>query len=391
MKIRTSFKLFTVLCFLGLAGWRVIGFPNFMNLYALDARSKPELRTNCAICHAPEGRRTDPNFLTEFGRVFKANGNVITSQMRDQFSSLFNAADKEVSTAPMDTIKLSTEQVIINITVKDAKGKYVTGLDRQAFTLLEDGREQEVTQFLGEDAPIAVAVVIDTSGSTLEKDLDRINKSVLDLANRLYPDDVLAIYAFGQGGVQQVRDYASSIRDLKPLLKQLKGKGNTPLYDAVLRATEDLRQRPERRRAIILISDGADTASQSTLHEAARETFLAGVSIYSVDLINTKSASKRSPERQAGAVALRQLAEETGGRYITAQGGFFTGGAFFLTSRGKLKQIFTDLIDEWHKQYTITYEPANTRSIGRWRTIRINMEQADLVARTRLGYREGVQ
>lgn len=356
-----------------------------MNQYALDARAKPELRTNCAICHAPEGKQTDPNFLTSFGRTFKANGNTITAEMRDIFTDLFTAADKEISSQPVETIKLSTEQVVINITVKDAKGKYVTGLDQQAFTLLEDGRAQDVAKFLGEDAPLAIAVVIDTSGSTLDKDMDRINKSVLDLANRLFPDDVLAIYAFGEGGVQQIRDYASSIKDLKPLLKQLKGKGDTPLYDAVLRATEDLRQRPERRRAMILISDGADTTSQKTLHEAGRETFLAGVSIYSVDLVNTKRESKRSPERQAGAVALRQLAEETGGRYITATGGFFT------TSRGKLKKIFTDLIDEWHKQYTMIYEPENVRRAGRWRTIRVTMEQADLSARTRLGYREGVQ
>ncbi len=381
----TSLKLLTLLCFLTMAAWSALGHPNFMNLFALDPRSKPELRTNCAVCHTPEGRQTDPNFLTSFGRSFKANNHTITAEMRDIFTELFVAADKEISAQPVDTIKLSTEQVVINITVKNAKGKYVTGLDRQAFSLLEDGKEQEVAQFLGEDAPLAVAVVIDTSGSTLDKDLDRINKSVLDLANRLRPDDVLAIYAFGDGSVQQIRDYASSVRDLKPLLKRLKGKGDTPLYDAVLRATEDLRQRPERRRTMILISDGADTTSQKTLHEAGRETFLAGVSIYSVDLVNTKSEAKRSPERQAGATALRQLAEETGGRYITATGGFF------VTSRGQLKKIFTDLIDEWHKQYTMIYEPGNMRRSGRWRTIRVSMEQADLNARTRLGYREGVQ
>ncbi len=385
MTKRTSLKLLTLLCFLMMAAWSVLGHPNFMNLFALDPRSKPELRTNCAVCHMPEGRQTDPNFLTSFGRSFKANNHTITAGMREIFTELFVAADKEISAQPVDTIKLSTEQVVINITVKNAKGKYVTGLDRQAFSLLEDGKEQDVAKFLGEDAPLAVAVVIDTSGSTLDKDLDRINKSVLDLANRLRPDDVLAIYAFGDGSVQQIRDYASSVRDLKPLLKQLKGKGDTPLYDAVLRATEDLRQRPERRRTMILISDGADTTSQKTLHEAGRETFLAGVSIYSVDLVNTKSEARRSPERQAGATALRQLAEETGGRYITATGGFFT------TSRGQLKKIFTDLIDEWHKQYTMIYEPGNMRRSGRWRTIRVSMEQADLNARTRLGYREGVQ
>lgn len=360
-------------------------YPNFLNQYAVDPRSKPDLRTNCSICHLPDGKKSDPNFLSDFGKEFKAQGNKITNEMKDRFSWLFIPVDKEISSAPLDVVKVTTDQVVINITVKDAKGRYVTGLDQRAFSVLEDGLKQDVSVFQGEDASIAVAVVIDTSGSTLAEDLDRIQKSVLDLANRLYPEDVLSIYTFGEGGVRQIRDYASSIKDLKPILKEMKGKGDTPLYDAVLRATADLKQRPERRRALILISDGADTTSQKTLYEAGRETFLAGVSIYSIDLVNTRGDAKRSPERQAGVAALRQLAEETGGRYITAEGGFF------VTSRGKLKKIFTDLIDELHKQYTITYEPNNLRRAGRWRTIRINMEQSDLISKTRIGYREANQ
>ncbi|NOT62648.1 MAG: hypothetical protein HOP19_20775, partial [Acidobacteria bacterium] len=80
------------------------------------------------------------------------------------------------------------------------------------------------------------------------------------------------------------------------------------------------------------------------------------------------------------------LSEESGGRYITTEGGFF-----LLTTRYKLKRIFTELIDELHSQYTLTYEPGNTRTQGRWRTIRVELEQNDLSARTRLGYREAAQ
>jgi VWFA-related protein len=206
------------------------------------------------------------------------------------------------------------------------------------------------------------------------------------LAHRLRPQDVLAIYTFGEGGVQQIREFSSGVRDLKPLLKQLKGGGNTPLYDAVLDATAEIRKRPERRRVLVLISDGADSASQATLRETEKQTFLAGVSIYAIDLINTQKSAKRSAERQAAAQVLQQLAEVTGGRYITTEGGFF-----LLSSRAKLKRIFSDLIDELHTQYTITYEPANARQQGRWRTIRVQLEQADLTARTRLGYRETAQ
>ena len=135
-----------------------------------------------------------------------------------------------------------------------------------------------------------------------------------------------------------------------------------------------------------MISDGADSASSATLREVEKQAFLARVSVYAIDLVNTEKSSRRSPERQAAAQTLKQIAQESGGRYITTEGGFF-----LLTSRMKLKRIFTDLIDELHSQYTITYEPNNARRLGRWRTIRVDLEQADLEARTRLGYREGVE
>jgi len=386
MSIKALSKISLAIAFVGVAGWRAISHPAYLDLYANDPRSKPEFRTKCAICHEPAAKAKDPNFLTEFGRAFKTNRYRITPEMREKFNEIFLSADQPVSGITADTISLSTSQVIVNITVKNARGKYVPTLDRQAFTLLEDDREQEVVEFFGEDAPMAVAVVLDVSGSAVEKDLDRYRNSALDLAYRLKPDDTLALYTFDESGVQKVRDFSSTVSGLKPLLKQLKGEGNTPLYDAILLASKELRVRPEHRRALILISDGADSASQATLREVERETFLSGVSVYAIDLVNTEKSARSSPERQAAAQTLKQIAQESGGRYITTEGGFF-----LMPSRMKLKRIFTDLIDELHSQYTIAYEPSNLRRQGRWRTIRINLEQADLTARTRLGYREGIQ
>ena len=386
MSLKAVCKLFVAVFFVALASGTIASHPSFMNQYANDPRSKSELRTNCAICHIPNGRATEANYFSEFGRAFRDNGKQLSDALRERFATLFNSMDAPVAGTFTETIKLNTTQVVINVSVTNPKGKPVANLDKQAFKLTEDGRQQEVMQFQGEDAPLAVAVVLDTSGSAIEADMQKARNAVIDLANRLRPQDVLAIYTFGEGGTQQLRDFSASIKDLKPLLKKLKGRGNTPLYDAVLDATEELQKRPERRRVMILISDGGDSASQATLRETQTQTFLAGVAVYAIDLINTQKTAKRSVERQAAAQTLKQLSEETGGRYITTEGGFF-----LLTSRYKLKRIFTELIDELHSQYTLTYEPPNTRQLGRWRTIRVELEQTDLSARTRLGYREAAQ
>jgi Ca-activated chloride channel family protein len=386
MSIKALPKIFVVVAFVVLAGWRVIGHPAYQNIYSNDPRSKPELRDKCVICHAPAGRVKDVNFLTEFGREFQTNRYRITPEMRERFKDIFLSADQPVSGITAEPISLSTSQVVVNITVTNARGKYISTLDREAFALTEDDHEQEMIEFFGEETPMAVAVVLDISGSVIEKDLNRYRNSVLDLAYRLRPDDTLALYTFDESGVKKVSDYSSTVSGLKPLLKELKGEGNTPLYDAILLASKELRVRPERRRALVLISDGADSASTATLREVEKQAFQAGVSVYAIDLVNTEKSSRRSAERQAAAQTLKQIAQESGGRYITTEGGFF-----LLTSRMKLKRIFTDLIDELHSQYTITYEPDNQRRQGRWRTIRVNMEQADLKARTRLGYREGVE
>ncbi len=386
MSIKALSKIFVLVAIVAGAGWRVIGYPAYLDLYANDPRSKPELRAKCAICHEPAAKAKDPNFLTEFGNQFKTNRYRITPEMRERFQDVFLSSDQPVTGITADTISFATSQVVVNVSVKSARGKYIPTLDRQAFTLLEDDREQDVVEFFGEDAPMAVAVVLDISGSVIEKDLDRYRNATLDLAYRLKPDDALAVYTFDESGVQKIRDYSSTVSGLKPLVKRAKGEGNTPLYDAVLLASKELRVRSERRRALILISDGADSASQATLREVEKQTFLSGVSVYAIDLVNTEKSARRSPERQAAAQTLKQIAQESGGRYITTDGGFF-----LMPSRMKLKRIFTDLIDELHSQYTITYEPNNLRRQGRWRTIRVNLEQADLTARTRLGYREAAQ
>jgi Ca-activated chloride channel family protein len=386
MRKRTFSRKIVAAVIIAFIGYRAVAHPAYQNLYTRDARAKPELRTDCTICHAPDGRATDPNFLSDFGRAFKRAGNKITPEMRDRFSNLFVPADQPVESLGGETIKFETSQVAINIIVSNPRGEFIRGLDREAFTILEDGRPQEILQLQSDDAPLALAVVLDTSGSTLGKDMERWRNAIGDLADRLHDHDALALYTFGEQGVERKRDFSSSIGDLDAILKDVKGSGGSPLYDAILQAVTDLRARSERRRAILLFTDGSDSGSKATLRETEQGTFQAGISIYAVDLINRSKSSRGMPTRQAAAQALETLSAETGGRYLTPPDGFSLWG-----DRAKMKKVFSELVDELHSQYTVVYEPSNGRRTGRWRAIRIEMEQADLTARTRLGYREGRQ
>jgi Ca-activated chloride channel family protein len=386
MSISGKMKKIAVVLALAVAAYNTVAHPAYLNLYALDARSIPALRTDCTICHTKDGKASDTNFLSDFGKAFKSNKFRISNDMRNRFTDLFIPAEEPVSGVSADTIRFETAQVAVKVTVTNAHGQFVTGLDRQAFQVLEDGREQELLKLIGDDSPLAVALVIDTSGSALAADLDRWRKVTIDMAEALRSQDTLAIYTFADGQVELKRDYSSDMSDLKKLFESITAGGNSPLYDAVLRAASDLRSRPEPRRALVLLTDGSDSGSKATLRDTEQQTFLAGVSVYPIDLINTSKSSRGSVERQAAATTLERIATETGGRYLTTPGGFSITG-----TRGKLKKVLADLIGELHAQYTVVYEPENGRRSGRWRTIQIRMEQSDLSARTRLGYRENAQ
>src|SRR5215510_10590314 len=107
MSIKALSKLFAVIAFLAIAGWRVVSHPAYLDLYAIDPRSKPELRSKCAICHEPAARAKEPNFLTDFGAEFKSNRYRITQEMRERFTDIFLTSDEPVSGITADTISIA--------------------------------------------------------------------------------------------------------------------------------------------------------------------------------------------------------------------------------------------------------------------------------------------
>ncbi len=267
-----------------------------------------------------------------------------------------------------DVIKVDSSVVVVNAAVTDLGGKAVGGLKERQFTILEDGVEQKIASFSAEDTPFAAVILIDTSGS-MEERVSLARSAAIQFLFGLRGDDYAEIYNF-DSKVKQVQDFSNQ-RDLRDAFYRLEANGTTVLNDAVYQAAADLSKRPERRRAILILSDGADTASKKSFDKALKAALIASATIYTVDM----SPVDRGPGQQnSGLGALKDFAQKTGGTFVATPGG---------TS---MRDAFKRICEELGQQYTITYEPTNTKKDGRWRSIEVRIARPSLTIRTRKGY-----
>jgi Ca-activated chloride channel family protein len=269
-----------------------------------------------------------------------------------------------------DVVRVNTDLVVVNVTVTDSSGKYARGLRRADFKLLEDGREQTISSFGAEETPFAAAVLLDFSGS-MEKRVSLARAAAIRFLDGLREEDVAAVYRF-DSKIEQLQDYSPS-RDLAPMAFEMKADGMTVLNDAILRAAKDLAERPEKRRAIVVLSDGYDTKSSASMDKALAAAFYAGVTIYTVDM--SESGASRGPGSAQAAGALKNFANKSGGRYIATPGG------------QALREAFNSILAELGNQYTLAYRPSNRERDGRFREIAVKLSKPELTVRTRKGYR----
>jgi len=266
-----------------------------------------------------------------------------------------------------DVVRVNTELVVLNATVLDKDGKFISGLRRADFQVFEDGQEQKLATFTAEETPFAAAVLLDTSGS-MESRLTLGRSAAIRFLDGLRQEDVAAVYTFDHQ-VQQWQDFSPG-RDLPPRIYGVRAKLLTALNDAVLRSADDLAKRPERRRAIVVLSDGGENYSSASADKALDHALRAGATIYAVNM------SEPGAKRDVGGVGiLKNLAEKSGGRYVASPGG------------QELRDAFSAIAEELGHQYTLGYRPTNRARDGRWRAIQIKLSKPDANVRTRKGYR----
>ena len=266
-----------------------------------------------------------------------------------------------------DIINVESSIVVLNATVTDAKGKPVTGLKQNQFRVLEDEQEQKVDFFEAEETPFAAVILMDTSGS-MEGSVSMARSAAINFLDGLRDDDVTAIYNF-DSKVSLVQNFSNS-RDIVEKIFDLKAKGMTVLNDAIYEAALELGKRGEKRKAIIVLSDGADTKSGRSADKALKAAIAVNATIYTIDM----SAANAGNNRFQSQGALKNFAEKSGGKFIPTPGGV------------AMREAFKNIVEELGVQYTLGYQPTNTKKDGKWRSIEIRVAKPNLTIRTRKGY-----
>ncbi|HEU4386892.1 MAG TPA: VWA domain-containing protein [Blastocatellia bacterium] len=278
-----------------------------------------------------------------------------------------------------ETLILRSDLVTLDVTVVDMNNSPVMNLAQNQFQVLEDKVPQKIEFFLKEQVPVSLVLTIDTSGSMKSK-LDTVIKSATKMVKESRADDEMALIEF-KDQPELLEEFTTNTADILDSLQSLIGSGQTAMLDALYLAADYAhKEGKNRRKAVILVTDGLDADSYYKSDEVVNRLREADVQIYLIGFtgeLNTDKAwvFKRSEKGKAEEL-LNKLAGETGGR------------AFFPKELADVATITAQISTDLRTQYSIGYYPTNTKRDGTYRNIRVTVDggKQKLVPRHRTGY-----
>jgi VWFA-related protein len=301
-----------------------------------------------------------------------------------------------------DPIKVDTTIVRLNVGVSDRQGRAITTLDKENFTVFEDGVKQNILNFQPTVTPFSVVLMLDMSGSTASF-RQNIQLSAYRFIDTLSPNDRIAVIEF-YDKVNLRNDFTSDRKVIANSINVANGKGKTQFYKALELALEKLSKEGKRRKAIICLTDGIDTALQDkdrsflskfddaqvpnaikpeqneTLSKILNNADAQGVTIFPIALPtgDPKRLADPTPRQFAMYSAARNrmqfLADRSGGKLNA------------INRLEELGKFFGEVAADLRSLYTIEYQPINDKRDGKFRSIKIEVDRTDLIARTRQGY-----
>lgn len=301
-----------------------------------------------------------------------------------------------------DPVNVDTSIVRVNIGVVDQRGRPIVDLDRPSFSVFEDGIRQEITHFELASAPFSVVMMLDMSGST-KSFRQNIALSASRFLDALAPNDRVAVIEF-YSKVNVLNDFTTDRRTILHSISVANGSGDTNLYKGIELALEKLAKEGNRRKAIVVLTDGVDTKARNqdrdflsklngegilTAIKPDRNATLAGildradklgVTIYPLALPTGDPAKLADPTPlqvamySAARSRLQLVADRTGGTLNA------------ITRLDEMSRLYALIAADLRTLYTIEYQPANPARDGKWRAIKVEVSDRDLIARSRQGY-----
>ncbi len=276
---------------------------------------------------------------------------------------------------PKANIRVDSNLVLIPVTVTDPFNRFVTGLDKENFKVMEDRKEQIISQFSSEDAPLSVGVIFDCSGSMGQK-LEKSRLAVAQFFKTSNPEDEFFLVQFSDSA-DLIQPFTSNLEDIQNRLTFTRSKGRTALLDAIYLGLHEMKKARNARKALLLISDGGDNNSRYTEGEVKNLVKEADVQVYAIGIYESYANRGRTPEEASGQGLLTEIAEQTGGRQYP------------VDNLSELPDVAAKIGVELRNQYVLGYAPQNPDHDGKYRHVQVKLVQPKGLPPLRAFFKQG--
>jgi Ca-activated chloride channel homolog len=281
--------------------------------------------------------------------------------------------------AQQKTFRSGVDLVALSVVVTDGQDKFVGGLSSADFTVLEDGVPQEVSFFSATPVPMDLALLLDTSASMVDK-MSVVHEAATGFVSSAKPGDRVTVVDI-KDGVKVLHPLDEDLDGARASIRTTTARGGTALYNGLYMTLKEMvklrRNNGEvRRQAMLVLSDGDDTASLVGYDDVMEVARRSGIAIYTITLRTELQRLLAHDKSTAvsGEFAMRTLAQETGAR------------AFFPATAAELTGVYGMIADELANQYSLGYISTNTRRDGAYRRVTVRVAQPGVRARARSGY-----
>jgi len=266
--------------------------------------------------------------------------------------------------------RADTRLVVLHATVVDKSGRLVTTLPQNAFQVYENGVQQQVKLFKREDIPVSMGLIIDNSGSIRDK-RQKVAAAAVALVKDSNKDDEVFVVNFNDDAYLDC-EFTNSIEKMDQALSKIDSRGGTAMRDAIRTSIDHMKEKAKKdKKVLLVVTDGNDNASGTSLENLVKTAQQAEVIIYSIGLLSEEERREAKRAKRA----LDALTEATGGQ------------AYYPKELADVDRIAHQVAHDIRNQYTLAYTPSNQALDGTFRQIRVVANgPGHPVVRTRTGY-----